>query len=498
MSERVLIVGGGISGLVAGVYARRAGFEAEIYEQNALPGGECTGWDRQGYHIDNCVHWLIGTRPGSALNELWNTVGALGPGVTVRRADQMYTSCLSGERLTLWQDAARTRREMLALAPQDAPAIRRLLADCGRAKNVTIPAALPPELMGPAEGLRLLLGTHGALALFRAYKGVDTAALAARFSHPLLRCAITDFCTPESVGSSFPMAYGNFIGGDGGLPAGGSRGMALRMAQRFQELGGRLFCGRRAEQILLREGRAVGLRLAGGAEARGDWVIPACDLSVTFGRLLPAGLAPPLVRRMYEDRAAWPVYNTFQAAYAADCEGDPIGGEVMFESRAAQFAPGTRERVTVKAYPYEPGFAPPGKQIVQVMLGGGEELFEFWKALGGDPAAYRAKKRQIAAAVQAELEARFPACAGRLSLLDTWTPLTYQRWCGAFKGFYQAPTPTPRGPENPYPSAFVQGVEGLVLAGQGLNPPGGLPGAATAGKFAVQRLLHRAGRPFRL
>ena len=53
--EKVVIIGGGVAGLTAGIYARMAGFEAEIYEKNSIPGGECVGWNRKGYHIDNCI-----------------------------------------------------------------------------------------------------------------------------------------------------------------------------------------------------------------------------------------------------------------------------------------------------------------------------------------------------------------------------------------------------------------------------------------------------------
>ncbi|MBS6639554.1 MAG: FAD-dependent oxidoreductase [Clostridiaceae bacterium] len=53
---KVVIIGGGVAGLTAGVYARKAGWEVALYEKNALVGGECTGWDRQGFHIDNCAH----------------------------------------------------------------------------------------------------------------------------------------------------------------------------------------------------------------------------------------------------------------------------------------------------------------------------------------------------------------------------------------------------------------------------------------------------------
>lgn len=51
--KKVVIIGGGISGLSAGIYAQQMGYQTEIYEKNPMVGGECTGWNRQGYHIDN-------------------------------------------------------------------------------------------------------------------------------------------------------------------------------------------------------------------------------------------------------------------------------------------------------------------------------------------------------------------------------------------------------------------------------------------------------------
>ena len=99
--KKVAIIGAGISGLTAGIYLQKAGIPTEIYEKNQIPGGQCTGWKREGYFIDNCIHWLTGTREGSGLHELWKEVGALGQGVELYHKEKFYTSELDGETLTL-------------------------------------------------------------------------------------------------------------------------------------------------------------------------------------------------------------------------------------------------------------------------------------------------------------------------------------------------------------------------------------------------------------
>ena len=59
MGKKVVIIGAGVSGLSAGIYALQAGYSVEIYEKNKMPGGECAGWNRQGYHIDNCIKFFL-------------------------------------------------------------------------------------------------------------------------------------------------------------------------------------------------------------------------------------------------------------------------------------------------------------------------------------------------------------------------------------------------------------------------------------------------------
>lgn len=67
--KKIIVIGAGIGGLSAGIYGRLAGYEVDIYEKNPVAGGQCMGWNRKGHHIDNCIHWLTGTREGSAGSE---------------------------------------------------------------------------------------------------------------------------------------------------------------------------------------------------------------------------------------------------------------------------------------------------------------------------------------------------------------------------------------------------------------------------------------------
>ena len=112
MSKKVIIIGGGIGGLSAGIYALRAGFEAEIYEKNAVAGGECMGWNRKGYHIDNCIHWLTGTDQKTKLWQVWKAVGAIDENTQYVSPKKFYSSRIGNQEITLWTDLKRTEKEI--------------------------------------------------------------------------------------------------------------------------------------------------------------------------------------------------------------------------------------------------------------------------------------------------------------------------------------------------------------------------------------------------
>ena len=73
----VLVIGGGVTGLTAGVYAAASGYRATVLERHTEPGGVCCAWDRGPYTFDLCLHWLLGAAPGDRLRSWYEEIGAL-------------------------------------------------------------------------------------------------------------------------------------------------------------------------------------------------------------------------------------------------------------------------------------------------------------------------------------------------------------------------------------------------------------------------------------
>ncbi|MBO4882300.1 MAG: NAD(P)-binding protein, partial [Lachnospiraceae bacterium] len=146
--EKIIIIGGGIAGLSAGIYALKEGFDAEIYEKNPIVGGECMGWNRKGYHIDNCIHWLTGTDPKTGLWQVWKTVGAIDENTEYADTSKFYSSRFEGREVTLWNDLDKTQEELIAESPEDEEEIRKFIEYVRYAEECVIPSIKPLDMMG--------------------------------------------------------------------------------------------------------------------------------------------------------------------------------------------------------------------------------------------------------------------------------------------------------------------------------------------------------------
>ena len=488
--KKVVIIGGGIAGMTAGILLQKAGFQTEILEKNAVPGGQCTGWKREGYTIDNCIHWLTGTREGSALHELWKEIGALGAEVELYQKEMFFSSRLKGETLTFWRDKERTRKELLALSPQDEKEINKLIDYVGLAESMTVPVGKPFDAMNILDFVKLGLSMKAMGKVMKEYGGMDIKELAGRFHHPLIQRAITDYMPPGYQAYAFLVSYATVTGGNGDIPKGGSLAMALRIAETYKKHGGLLHTNTPVQGVVLRDNRATGVMLKDGRFQEADYVVCACDTDYTFRKLLPECYMPKGLRKMYEARDEYPVSSGFQIAYAVEDNFSEITGTRVFSCEPLRVGAQTVQAMSVQSYDYEPEFAPEGKMILQTNFSQNEADYRYWEQLYQNRESYRRKKEELADAAMKRLIAEYPMLEGKIRILDVWTPITYTRYCNAYKGAYMSFVTTKQAKSITVPGV-IKGLDNVFLASQWQMGPGGLPTAAAMGKFAAWRIINK-------
>lgn len=488
--KKVVIIGGGIAGMTAGVLLQKAGFQTEIYEKNVLPGGLCTGWKREGYFIDNCIHWLTGTRPGSALHELWKEIGALGDGVEIHEKEMFFSSELDGKVLTFWRDKERTRKEMLLLSPEDEKEINKLIDHVTLAETMAVPVEKPMDAMNIIDFIKLGMSMKGMGEVMKEYGNLDLKELSMRFKHPLIQRAFMDYMPSGYQAYAFLVSYGTVTGGNGDIPKGGSLSMALRIADTYKENGGALFVNTNVDKILLHGKKAEGIILKDGTKVKADYLVCACDTDYTFRKLLPMEYMPKALKKMYMERKKYPVSSGFQIAYAVNGFFWEITGTRVFSCEKLEVGSRSVQSMSIQSYDYEPDFAPEGEMILQSNFFQSEEDYEYWKSLYSDKAAYEKRKGEIAQQAMGRLITEYPFLEGKIRVIDVWSPMTYTRYCNSYKGAYMSFVTTKQAKSITVPGE-VKGLDNVFLASQWLMGPGGLPTAAAMGKFAAWRIIKK-------
>jgi phytoene desaturase len=497
MAEKsIIIIGAGLAGLAAGCYAQMNGYRTRIFEQHTRPGGVCTAWKRKGYTIDGCIHWLMGSRPGCAFYELYREVGAL-EGNRLIPLDHLARSVdqASGQSLDITADLDRLAADMRVLSPGDGPLIDELMTVVRAFQGFDPPANVPQELMGPLAGLQQTWQMRRWLKELRRYN-VPVAEFAGRFHDPFLRWAVANVFVPEMPMTLLCILLAQLADGKLATVEGSSLEFALAVARRYVELGGQIVYGEPVQEILVEEAgrkrdRAIGVRMEGGTEHRADVVISAADGHSTLFAMLGGRYADLETRSRYETWPLFPPIVTVSYGVGRAYPGHPTGNMVRLE-QPLSIAGQAVEHLSCRVY-QGPTFALPGKAVVQAAF---KTDFDYWNDLQqADRARYDAEKARVAGQVLGRLESFLPGISAAVEMRDVATPYTLHRYTRNYRGASEGWLITPDNVGKPLPRT-LPGLENFYMAGQWVEPGGGVPTVLGSGRQAVQLVCHHDKAPF--
>lgn len=484
--KKVVIIGGGISGLTAGIYALQNGYEVEIYEKNPTPGGECSGWNRNGYHIDNCIHWLTGCREGDGLNKIWKNIGALEDSTELIREPYFYMLDTGKIRLHLWSELERAREEFLSVAPEDSAEINKFFDSVRLAECMKVPSEKSLAEMNFIEYMKFGMSMTGMGRVIKEYGDETIEDLGGRFKNPVIRDILTSYLYKDYKAITFISSYSFYTSGTAAIPKGGSVGMISRIVEKFKSLGGRIYTNKSAEKINIYGKTAVSADFTDGTSVKFDYVICACDGRVTFGKLIDESFMDKKLQKLYG--IGYTLTSNYNASFGVKGRDDcGFSGSTIFPCQKYKVATKELNKLGARLYDYDEGLFPSDKRVIQCNIIQTEEDYEYWNKLYDDKTSYKSEKLRIAEELKNRLETKYPQLKDRIVLLDTFTPITFTRWCKAYKGSYMSFFEK-KGSKSLTVKNRIKGLNNVIMAGQWVTTNGGLPIAAASGKFAIDAL----------
>jgi phytoene dehydrogenase-like protein len=494
----VIVIGGGIAGLASGIYAQANGFDATVLEMHTLPGGLCTSWGRQGYCFDGCIHWFVGGKSDAPFHALWEEVGAT-DGLELIAHDRLSSIRDSeGNELVLWADLERLASSMREKWPEEGAGIKELV-DGSRAmvKAGSVLPDVPPDMMGPMDGLKMLLKAGSTLSKMRKYQSTSMREIGGLFADPFLQRAVRLAVTePRMSALAVLSTLGWFDEGDANWVAGGSLGLARKLEKRLLDLGGTISYRAKVETILVEDDRAVGVRLSDGTELRADHVIGAADGHAEIFDMLGGRYADAHIRELYDTLEPFPPIIQVSLGVDRDLSGEPWS-VVQLLDEGTEIGGSRVEAIWSHHYSYDPSMAPAGKSAITTIFGADLAHWESLKAQGRE--VYDSAKDDVARQVIDLVDRAYPGIRDKVEVIDVATPTTYIRYTGNWKASFEGWLLSPENSKAAGMAGLPRKLTGLgnfVMAGQWVWPGGGLPSGVLTGRWAVQTICADVGKRF--
>jgi len=431
----VIVVGAGLGGMAAASLLAKRGLSVLMVEQQGKPGGSCTSFKRQGivFDVGTAMIYGFGEKGFKPFRFLMNE---LEEPIDIVAHPTLARMTIEGREVVFWPNVQLFVEELGRLFPEEKESIRAFYSDLYRLyENIVVKneVVVPPSEYSARQGLRSLLSNP--LGIFRMGKllSTSTRALLEQYFHTPeilafydMLCSAYCYCTAEETPAvlAATMFLDNHIGGVY-YPAGGAQMLPNKIEKAFERYGGQVLYRQLVDEILIREGRAYGVRLANGVEIRASRVVANTTVWNIYGKLVrPEHSAP--------ERRAWaqslvPTFPSMTLYLVVDREAIPPGAlpwEVFIENR--QGIDSSDLTLYINAL-VDQTLCPPDKLVITAIA---PNLSQWPRP--DDPAyrseEYMALKKREADRMVDQIEQHYPGFREHINLLIVGTPTTIERY----------------------------------------------------------------------
>ena len=522
-----IVIGGGHNGLVAGFSLARAGLRTVILERRDIVGGACNTEEfAPGYRASTGAYVL------SMLREsIWRDMDLVRRGIRIDAAGPTLNLYPDGAHYYLSDDMSLTLEETRRFSERDARALPVLESDLASLAEAVLPAfewTAPDPRVGSIHDLREL-AKWGRLGWRHRRKVQDLAFLfttsanqylSERFESDHVKAALgwhainDSVAGPSGAGTAYVLLHDHAseeTGGgvrEWGFVRGGMGALAGAMADAARDAGCEIRLEAEVEGVLTRDGRATGVRLAGGEELRAPLVLSNADPKRTFLRLCEeADLPREFLRAIHAYRSeGTSIKINLAVSELPYVRGLPEGGVQPYHTGIMELTPflkdmDAQQAQAVQGIPadpahievcfptvHDPSLAPEGRHIMTIDVN--SQPYTLRGANWDDIREDRADR------VIAQMAEYFPKLPDLIEHRQVLSPLDLERLIGLTGGHALHGDMAPdqllfMRPVRGY-GDYRTPIRGLYLCGAGTHPGGGVTGAN--GRNAAREVLKDAKR----
>ena len=431
----VIVVGAGLGGMTAASLLAKRGLSVLMIDQQNKPGGSCTSFKREDVVFDVGTAMIYGFgdkgfKPFRFLiNELEEPIEVIAHSTLARMT-------FEGQEITFWPDVDQFLDELSQLYPEEKDGLRAFYDDLYKMyENIVIKneVVVPPSEFSARQGLRRLLSDPLGIFKMQRLLSISVKDLLDRYFHtPEIVHFFDKLCsayayttaaeTPAVLAAT--MFLDNHIGGVY-YPAGGAQMLPNTIEKAFERDGGQALYHHLVDEILIRDGRAYGVRLADGVEILADRVIANTTVWNLYGKLVRPEHIPP--ERLAWAQALVPTYPSMTLYMVTDRAAlpeDVFPWEIFIENRAVIDHSDLTLYINALV---DHTLCPPDKLVIMAIA---PNMCNWPSPEDADyrSKAYRDQKQREAERMLAQIDQHYPGFSDHIETLIVGTPTTIARY----------------------------------------------------------------------
>ena len=431
---QLVIIGGGLSGIAAGIRAARFGEKTLILEQHFRPGGLNSYYQRQGHLFETGLHAMtnfagIGDKR-APLNRLFRQLQLSRKSFTVR--EQICSEIrFPGRSLLFSNDPFLLEEEIFRLFPESIDAFLALK---------TAIRAHDPFVATPWRSARRFLAT-----------ALENPDLEDMILLPLMVYGNAEEHDMDL--SQFVIMFRAVFEEGFFRPAGTMKDFLSLLVDHYRQFGGEFRFSSPVEKIIIAEGRAQGVRLEDGTEISADAVLSTAGIPETIrlsGWRIPS--APYCGRMSFMETISLVPRHLV-------AEKDPRRTIVFYNTNSAlrYERPESFLDTTWGVVCFPDNFAGLESQDLLSIRVTHAANYSLWKDLGADDYMQTKQRWALASVVASEeIVGKYQETA---VFQDSFTPLTIERFTRKAQGAVYGSPVKIRDGVTPWPNLFVAGTD---------------------------------------
>jgi phytoene desaturase len=286
--KSVIIIGAGMGGLAAALRLRYLGFDVTVIEKQKRPGGRSNVLQEDGFRVDIGPTILV---MKETFDETYRAIGQdLNQRIKFMPLDPNYRIYFHDDtHMDLYNSMAKLAAQCERIEPGVTTRLFRFIGEGAKKYELGMDFVARnydhiTDLANPTAAARLIeTGSYQKLYA-QACRFFETDKLRKAFTFHSMFLGLSPF---DALAMYSLITYADLVEGMS-FPMGGIYSIIEDMVALAGEMGVTLRTGTPAEEILIRNGRACGVRLAGGEVVTADVVVSNADLVYTYRKLVPA------------------------------------------------------------------------------------------------------------------------------------------------------------------------------------------------------------------